>query len=115
MSRSKKSSSDKTVPANPAVARRLGDISNENRGRWVLAEATGFDEDGYDVGYVLAISEDREPLEERLSALLRAKQGRYALFLGRHSVSSGPELEAAARKLVKEFYEAKEAARRAGG
>ena len=78
-------------------------------------EVTGQDAEGHDVGYVLATSPDRAPLHDSLLDLLGEKRGRFALFVGRRVVTSGPELERSARQLVQDFYKAKEAARSAAG
>ncbi len=77
-------------------------------------EVTSRVEYGSSVGHVLEVSSDRAALHNRLLELLEQKTGQFAFFRGARLMDSGPELEEAARSFVGEFYEAREAARRAG-
>lgn len=97
----------------PAIQTRF-EISNQHVGEWVLMQVTGYTEWGETVGYVLATSPDKEPLHARLFLLPKEQRQGLSLFRGRLMVNSGPELEEAAREVVRQFQEAKQAAGNAG-
>lgn len=106
----KKKKTSKHPPARPWHV-----IANEHVGEYVLMEVTARDEYGSSLGHVIEVSPDRDQLHKRLLDLLGQKTGRhFFLFKGARLLTSGPEVEEAARKFVREFYEAKEAAGRAG-
>lgn len=109
-SQEKRKKTKKRPPAKPWHV-----IANEHVGEYVLMEVTDRDEYASPLGHVLEVAPDEEPLHNRLLDLLDRKTGRhFFLFKGARLLTSGPEVEEAARKFARDFYEAKEAARRAG-